>query len=157
MNEGNLWPWHGINPCTCVSYWLVRILFAFSYCLHVCSEPASLRHQLHSDSGAVSGKSRSSVSEDSRADDPKALTVSSSRSERIEARVSSSAPESRYQLLSWNYYYDLCFVVYHSLNIFYSCGWCAHTSESAKCKITFLTCYQEKHHGEEFLSTYLSC
>ncbi|XP_045917134.1 zinc finger CCCH domain-containing protein 14 isoform X3 [Micropterus dolomieu] len=60
----------------------------------VAVEPASLKHQLQSDSGAVASKSRSSVSEDSRADELKVLTVSSSRSDRTEARVSSSAHES---------------------------------------------------------------
>ncbi|XP_070705117.1 zinc finger CCCH domain-containing protein 14 isoform X2 [Pempheris klunzingeri] len=61
----------------------------------VAVEPASLRHQLQSDSGNVAGKSRSSLSEDSRADELKVLTVSSSRSDRTEARVSSSGHESR--------------------------------------------------------------
>lgn len=61
----------------------------------VVSEPASLRHQLQSDSSTVPGKSRSSVSEDSRTEELKVLTVSSSHSDRTEARVSSSAYESR--------------------------------------------------------------
>ncbi|XP_074471632.1 zinc finger CCCH domain-containing protein 14 isoform X2 [Sebastes fasciatus] len=62
----------------------------------VAVEPASLsRQQLQSDGGTVAGKSRSSVSEDSRAEELKLLTVSSSRSDRTEARVSSSAHESR--------------------------------------------------------------
>ncbi|XP_070781686.1 zinc finger CCCH domain-containing protein 14 [Enoplosus armatus] len=61
----------------------------------VAVEPASLRHQLQSDGGTVAGKSRSSVSEDSRAEESKVLMVSSSRSDRTEARVSSSAHESR--------------------------------------------------------------
>lgn len=61
----------------------------------VAVEPASLRHQLQSDSGAVAGKSRLSVSEDGRVDELKVLAVSSSRSDRTEARVSSSAHESR--------------------------------------------------------------
>ncbi|KAI3364336.1 hypothetical protein L3Q82_011131 [Scortum barcoo] len=61
----------------------------------VVTEPASLRHQLQSDSSAAIGKSRSSVSEDSRAEEPRVLMVSSSRSDRTEARVSSSAHESR--------------------------------------------------------------
>lgn len=61
----------------------------------VIPEPGSLRHQLQSDSGAMAVKSRLSVSEDSRADELKALTVSSSRSDRTEERVSSSAHESR--------------------------------------------------------------
>ncbi|XP_031178178.1 zinc finger CCCH domain-containing protein 14 isoform X1 [Sander lucioperca] len=62
----------------------------------VAVEPASLSgHQLQSDSGPVAGKSRSSLSEDSRAEELKVLTVSSSRSDRTEARVSSSAHESR--------------------------------------------------------------
>ncbi|XP_034555598.1 zinc finger CCCH domain-containing protein 14 isoform X2 [Notolabrus celidotus] len=61
----------------------------------VAVEPASLRHQLQSDSGAVAGRSRSSVSDDSRAEELKFLTVSSSRSDRTDARVSSSAHESR--------------------------------------------------------------
>ncbi|XP_018549979.1 zinc finger CCCH domain-containing protein 14 isoform X1 [Lates calcarifer] len=61
----------------------------------VAVEPASLRHQLQSDSSTVPGKSRSSVSEDSRTEELKVLTVSSSHSDRTEARVSSSAYESR--------------------------------------------------------------
>lgn len=61
----------------------------------VFTEPESLRHELQSDSGTVAGKSRSSVSEDGRAEELKVLTVSSSRSDRTEARVSSSAHESR--------------------------------------------------------------
>lgn len=61
----------------------------------VVTEPASMKHQLQSDSGAVAGKSRSSVSEDIRAEELKVLTVSSSRSDRTEARVSSSAHENR--------------------------------------------------------------
>lgn len=61
----------------------------------VAVEPASLRHQLQSDSGAVAGRSHSSVSEDSKAEELKVLTVSSSRSDRTDARVSSSAHESR--------------------------------------------------------------
>lgn len=61
----------------------------------VVTEPASVRHQLQSDSGAVVGKRRSSLSEDIRAEELKVLTVSSSRSDRTEARVSSSAHENR--------------------------------------------------------------
>ncbi|XP_044025667.1 zinc finger CCCH domain-containing protein 14 isoform X5 [Siniperca chuatsi] len=61
----------------------------------VAVEPASLRHQLQSDSGTVAGNSRSSVSEDSRIEESKVLTVSISHSDRTEARVSSSAHESR--------------------------------------------------------------
>ncbi|XP_036943204.1 zinc finger CCCH domain-containing protein 14 isoform X1 [Acanthopagrus latus] len=61
----------------------------------VAVEPASVRHQLQSDSGAVAGKRRSSLSEDIRAEELKVLTVSSSRSDRTEARVSSSAHENR--------------------------------------------------------------
>ncbi|XP_020494478.2 zinc finger CCCH domain-containing protein 14 isoform X1 [Labrus bergylta] len=61
----------------------------------VAVEPASLRNPLQSDIGAVSGRSRSSVSEDGRAEELKVLTVSSSRSDRTDARVSSSAHESR--------------------------------------------------------------
>lgn len=74
---------------------LDNLMFSFSTCLLV-TEPASLSgHQLQSDSGPVAGKSRSSLSEDSRAEELKVLTVSSSRSDRTEARVSSSAHESR--------------------------------------------------------------
>lgn len=51
------------------------------------SEPASLK-QLQSDSATVSGKSRSSVGENGRAEEL--------RGDRTEARVSSSAHESRY-------------------------------------------------------------
>ncbi|XP_041814316.1 zinc finger CCCH domain-containing protein 14 isoform X3 [Chelmon rostratus] len=61
----------------------------------VAVEPASLKNQLQSDGGAAPGKSRSSVSEDTKAEESKVLTVSSSRSDRTEARVSSSAHESR--------------------------------------------------------------
>ncbi|XP_056219563.1 zinc finger CCCH domain-containing protein 14 isoform X2 [Seriola aureovittata] len=61
----------------------------------VAVEPASLKHQLQSDSSTVAGKSRSSVSEESRTEELKVLTVSSSHFDRTEARVSSSAHESR--------------------------------------------------------------
>lgn len=61
----------------------------------IVTEPASLKNQLQSDGGAAPGKSRSSVSEDTKAEESKVLTVSSSRSDRTEARVSSSAHESR--------------------------------------------------------------
>ncbi|XP_029281039.1 zinc finger CCCH domain-containing protein 14 isoform X3 [Cottoperca gobio] len=62
----------------------------------VAVEPASLSEpELQSDNGTVAGRSRSSVSEDSRAEELKVLAVSSSRSDRTEARVSSSAHESR--------------------------------------------------------------
>lgn len=64
----------------------------------VVTEPASLTHQLQSDSDPLAGKSRSSVSEDGNAEESKVLTVSSSRTERTEARVSSSAHESRCQI-----------------------------------------------------------
>lgn len=64
----------------------------------VIPEPGSLRHQLQSDSGSVAVKSRLSVSEDSRAEELKVLTVSSSRSDRTEECVSSSAHESRSQI-----------------------------------------------------------
>ncbi|KAM7395460.1 hypothetical protein PAMA_006966 [Pampus argenteus] len=60
----------------------------------VAVEPASLKHQLQSDGGTGTVKSRSSVSEDSKTEESKALTVSSSRYDRTEARVSSSAYES---------------------------------------------------------------
>lgn len=60
------------------------------------AEPASLSaNPIQSDGGTVGEKNRSSDSEDSRAEDMKVLMVSSSRSDRAEARVSSSAYESR--------------------------------------------------------------
>lgn len=58
----------------------------------VAGEPASLR-QLQSDTDTVLGKS--SVDENGRADDLKLLAVSSSRSDRIEVPVSTSAYDSR--------------------------------------------------------------
>ncbi|XP_068432903.1 zinc finger CCCH domain-containing protein 14 isoform X2 [Clinocottus analis] len=62
----------------------------------VAVEPASLSgNPIQSDDDILSGKNRSSLSEDSRAEELKVLTVSSSRSDRTEARVSSSAHESR--------------------------------------------------------------
>lgn len=62
----------------------------------VAVEPASLsRHELTSDGDTVAGKSHSSIIEDSRAEEFKVLTVSSSRSDKTEARVSSSAHENR--------------------------------------------------------------
>lgn len=61
----------------------------------VAGEPASLKYQLQSDSGSVSAKSRMSLSEHIRVEESKVLMVSSSRSDRTEARVSSSAHESR--------------------------------------------------------------
>lgn len=61
----------------------------------VAGEPASLKHQQQSDGGAVSAKTRLAAGEHSRAEESKLLMVSSSRSDRMEARVSSSAHESR--------------------------------------------------------------
>lgn len=62
----------------------------------VAGEPASInKHQLQFDSGTVPGKSRSSGGENSRSEESKVLIVSSSRSDRTETRVSSSAHESR--------------------------------------------------------------
>ncbi|XP_041832548.1 zinc finger CCCH domain-containing protein 14 isoform X2 [Melanotaenia boesemani] len=60
----------------------------------VAGEPASLR-QLQSDTVTVTGKSHLSVGENGRAEELKVLTVSSSRSDKTEARVSSSAHNSR--------------------------------------------------------------
>ncbi|XP_008288610.1 zinc finger CCCH domain-containing protein 14 isoform X2 [Stegastes partitus] len=86
-----------------LSLFLGNNTFKFTTWLHgvleklrsVAGEPASLKHQLQSDGGAVAGKSRSSAGENGRAEESKVLTVSSSRSDRTEARVSSSAHESR--------------------------------------------------------------
>lgn len=61
----------------------------------VAGEPASLKHQLQSDGGTMSAKSRVAAGEHSRAEESRVLMVSSSRSDRTEARVSSSAHESR--------------------------------------------------------------
>ncbi|KAM6915294.1 zinc finger CCCH domain-containing protein 14 [Xenentodon cancila] len=58
----------------------------------VAADPGSLR-QLQSDTVTVAGKSESNVCENGRAE--KVLTVSSSRSDRTEAKVSSSAHENR--------------------------------------------------------------
>ncbi|XP_061562897.1 zinc finger CCCH domain-containing protein 14 isoform X2 [Cololabis saira] len=62
----------------------------------VAAEPGSLR-QLHSDTVTVAGKSELSICENGRAE--KVLTVSSSRSDRTEAKVSSSAHENRKEIL----------------------------------------------------------
>uniref|UniRef100_A0AAQ6A2I5 Zinc finger CCCH domain-containing protein 14 n=1 Tax=Amphiprion ocellaris TaxID=80972 RepID=A0AAQ6A2I5_AMPOC len=86
-----------------LSLFLGNNTFKFTTWLHgvleklrsVAGEPASLKHQLQSDSATVAGKSRSSVGENGRSEESKVLTVSSSRSDRTEARVSSSAHESR--------------------------------------------------------------
>ncbi|TNN82632.1 Zinc finger CCCH domain-containing protein 14 [Liparis tanakae] len=62
----------------------------------VAVEPASLSgNPIESESDASAGVDRSSASEDGRAEELKLLTVSSSRSDRTEARVSSSAHETR--------------------------------------------------------------
>ncbi|XP_069552754.1 zinc finger CCCH domain-containing protein 14 isoform X1 [Brachyistius frenatus] len=61
----------------------------------VAGEPPSLKQPLPSDSGTVAGRTRSAAGENSRAEESKVLAVSSSRSDRTEARVSSSAHESR--------------------------------------------------------------
>uniref|UniRef100_A0A674P2V9 Zinc finger CCCH domain-containing protein 14 n=1 Tax=Takifugu rubripes TaxID=31033 RepID=A0A674P2V9_TAKRU len=58
-------------------------------------EPESFKDQLQSDTNAAAGKGRLSVSEESRAYESKRLTVSSSHLDRTEARISSSAHESR--------------------------------------------------------------
>lgn len=60
----------------------------------VAGEPASLR-QLESDTVTLAGKSHLPVGENGRAEESKLLTVSSSRADKAEARVSSSAHESR--------------------------------------------------------------
>ncbi|KAM4522909.1 zinc finger CCCH domain-containing protein 14 isoform 2-T2 [Odontesthes bonariensis] len=60
----------------------------------VAGEPASLS-QLESDTVTAAETNQSSLGENGRADELKVLTVSSSRSDRTEARVSSSAHESR--------------------------------------------------------------
>lgn len=78
-------------------------------------EPASLKYQLQSDSGTVAEKSRSYVGENSRADESKVLTVSSSRSDRIEARVSSSAHEKRLLIFVKSLQNILTFLVYKTL------------------------------------------
>ncbi|XP_047184786.1 zinc finger CCCH domain-containing protein 14 isoform X2 [Scophthalmus maximus] len=61
----------------------------------VAVEPASHGLEIQSDSSSVAGRSRSSVSEDDRTEELKLLAVSSSHPDRTEARVSSSAHESR--------------------------------------------------------------
>lgn len=60
------------------------------------SEPASLRHQHYSDGSSNAGKITVSLSEGLKSEESKVLLVSSSRSERTETRVSSSANASRY-------------------------------------------------------------
>lgn len=60
-------------------------------CLFV--EPESLKNQLQSDTSAAAENDR--LSEESRAHESKSLTVSSSHLDRTEARISSSAHESR--------------------------------------------------------------
>ncbi|XP_037541364.1 zinc finger CCCH domain-containing protein 14 isoform X2 [Nematolebias whitei] len=60
----------------------------------VAEKPASLR-QLESDTVTVTGQSHLSIVENDTAEELKVLTVSSSRSEKTEAPVSSSAHESR--------------------------------------------------------------
>ncbi|KAM4529305.1 zinc finger CCCH domain-containing protein 14 [Fundulus diaphanus] len=64
----------------------------------VAVEPESLR-RLQSDTVTVLGKSQSSVDENGRGDELKLLAVSSSRTDRIEAPVSSSAYDSRKGML----------------------------------------------------------
>lgn len=86
-----------------LSLFLGNNTFKFTTWLHgvleklrsVAGEPASLKHQLQSDGASMAGKSRSSVGENGRSEESKVLMVSSSRSDRTEARVSSSAHESR--------------------------------------------------------------
>lgn len=76
-----------------------------SQATYICSltclfaEPESFKNQLQSDTHAAAGKGRLSVSEESRAYESKRLTVSSSHLDRTEARISSSAHESRCKLL----------------------------------------------------------
>ena len=62
--------------------------------LLVHTDPMSSQLQL--DSISVSGKTQSSSSGEKRAEPAKALAVSSSRADRNETRVSSSAQEHRY-------------------------------------------------------------
>ncbi|KAM3860947.1 zinc finger CCCH domain-containing protein 14 [Diretmus argenteus] len=86
-----------------LSLFLGNNTFKFTVWLHgvleklrtVAVEPASLRPQPLSDSDTLAGMSHASVSEDRRGEESKSLAVSSSRSDRTEARVSSSAYENR--------------------------------------------------------------
>ncbi|CAJ1078103.1 zinc finger CCCH domain-containing protein 14 isoform X2 [Xyrichtys novacula] len=80
------------NACLLIDFRLQGVLEKLRT---VAVEPALLRHQLQSDGSAVAGRSRSSTSDDGRTEELKVLTVSSSRSDRTDARVSSSAHESR--------------------------------------------------------------
>ncbi|XP_056150470.1 zinc finger CCCH domain-containing protein 14 isoform X2 [Lampris incognitus] len=61
----------------------------------VAVEPVSLKPQLQSDSDPVADNSNVFVKEVMRGEESKSLAVSSSRSERVETRVSSSAHEKR--------------------------------------------------------------
>lgn len=78
----------------CCSQYLLYFNVLFSCCI-VVLEPASHKHQLQSDSSTVAGKGRSSLNEDSGTEELKVLTVTSSGFDRTEARVSSSAHDSR--------------------------------------------------------------
>lgn len=62
-------------------------------CLFV--EPESLKNQLQSDTDTSAAAGKDGLSEESRAHESKSLTVSSSHLDRTEARISSSAHESR--------------------------------------------------------------
>lgn len=59
------------------------------------SEPASVRPQHYTDDNVSAGKITVSINEGIKSDESKVLLVSSSRSERTETRVSSSANASR--------------------------------------------------------------
>lgn len=61
----------------------------------VAVEPASLRHQHYSDGGSNAGKITVCINDGLKSEESKVLLVSSSRSERTETRVSSSANSSR--------------------------------------------------------------
>ena len=103
-------------------------------------EPATLRHQLQSDSSAVAGKSRSSLSEDSRTEELKVLTVSSTHSDKTEARVSSSAHESRYVMskcLSAEYIKTrMCWVFFVVVFVFFS--FLAYMPDSANYNLYYI-------------------
>lgn len=105
------------------------------------AEPESFKNQLQSDTNAAAGRGRLSVSEESRAYESKRLTVSSSHLDRTEARISSSAHESRCQLLVHIYIVPLfCYSV-----IFLSLITTPFVSQ------------QERSHWQEFLPTYICC
>lgn len=117
------------------------------YCSLLCLfvEPETVKYPHQTDTGAVVGKGRLSASEESRAHESKSLTVSSSHLDRTEARISSSAHESRCKILIHVHEYHCMYSILSYSLIYFS------------LIRTPIVSQQESSHWQEFLSTNICC